>query len=314
MASKDSLFETLCLGAEQEDIMIRNQTQQLFSYLLSMILECKLPMREELEILLVKIVMKPALLLTQTMELNLQKEGGLKKSGGSTSSAQGSMDTPSSSGGARAAKNPSISGGSTPSASAVTGAADDSDIENDDFIQVQYERTLQEDLLLEMSMNYLLETLMFLKPDQLAQLFLMYDCQPFSENFVSKSIQILLKYASQRPELFMRVFECLLHLLEGVEPMKPTQALGMQMIYMMLEQKAQTRRFAKDLNAKYKNFLNKLDDLYSYMEVQTPAEVASKMLAYSRDVQISKVIEVIGGKDERGKVRFGSLINKFRGS
>lgn len=26
MASKDSLFETLCLGAEQEDIMIRNQT------------------------------------------------------------------------------------------------------------------------------------------------------------------------------------------------------------------------------------------------------------------------------------------------
>ena len=36
---------------------------------------------------------------------------------------------------------------------------------------------------------------------------------------------------------------------------------------MMLEQKAQTRRFAKDLNAKYKNFLNKLDDLYSYMEV-----------------------------------------------
>ena len=84
MASKDSLFETLCLGAEQEDIMIRNQTQQLFSYLLSMILECKLPMREELEILLVKIVMKPALLLTQTMELNLQKEGGLKKSGGSS--------------------------------------------------------------------------------------------------------------------------------------------------------------------------------------------------------------------------------------
>lgn len=35
----------------------------------------------------------------------------------------------------------------------------DSDPENDDFIQVQYERTLQEDLLVEMSMNFVLETL-----------------------------------------------------------------------------------------------------------------------------------------------------------
>lgn len=74
------------------------------------------------------------------------------------------------------------------------------------------------------------------------------------------------------------------------------------MVYLMLEQKAQTRRFAKDLNAKYKTFLTKLDDMYSYMETKTPAEVASKILAYSREVEISKVIEVIGGKEERNKV------------
>lgn len=46
-----------------------------------------------------------------------------------------------------------------------------------------------------------------------------------------------------------------------------------------------------------------MDDLYSYMDKETPADVASKMLAYSREVKISNVIEVIGGKDDRAKVR-----------
>jgi len=56
------------------------------------------------------------------------------------------------------------------------------------------------------------------------------------------------------------------------------------------------------LNAKFKTFLAKVDDLYSYMDEGTPAEVASKILIYSRDVEINKVIEVIGGKDDRAKV------------
>jgi hypothetical protein len=43
--------------------------------------------------------------------------------------------------------------------------------------------------------------------------------------------------------------------------------------------------------------------MYSYADPNTPAEVAAKILAYSRDVQISKVIEVIGGKDDRAKVK-----------
>lgn len=53
---------------------------------------------------------------------------------------------------------------------------------------------------------------------------------------------------------------------------------------------------------KFKTFLQKLDDMYSYMDPETPAEVASKILTYSREVQIPKVIEVIGGKDDRAKV------------
>lgn len=43
--------------------------------------------------------------------------------------------------------------------------------------------------------------------------------------------------------------------------------------------------------------------MYSYAEPSTPADVAAKILAYSREVQIAKVIEVIGGKDDRAKVR-----------
>jgi hypothetical protein len=52
------------------------------------------------------------------------------------------------------------------------------------------------------------------------------------------------------------------------------------------------------------------------METKTPAEVASKILAYSREVEISKVIEVIGGKEERNKVkihRFQVFLENYGG-
>ena len=87
--------------------------------MLGLILDSKLHLREELEILFAKIVLKPALQLSSTKKR---------------------VETP---------KN-------------VAPIEVDSDPENDDFIQVQFERTFQEELLLEMSMNYVLETLMSL--------------------------------------------------------------------------------------------------------------------------------------------------------
>jgi hypothetical protein len=48
--------------------------------------------------------------------------------------------------------------------------------------------------------------------------------------------------------------------------------------------------------------LKKIDDMYSYVDPSTPGEVASKILVYSRDVQIDKIAEVIGGKDDKAKV------------
>ena len=44
-------------------------------------------------------------------------------------------------------------------------------------------------------MNLLVETLIGLQPDHLAQLFLVYDCQPLSENLIRRSLQLLLKHS-----------------------------------------------------------------------------------------------------------------------
>jgi hypothetical protein len=47
--------------------------------------------------------------------------------------------------------------------------------------------------------------------------------------------------------------------------------------------------------------------MYKYIDDTTPAQVTSKILLYSRDMQIDKIAEIIGGKDDRGKVSFVSL-------
>lgn len=42
--------------------------------------------------------------------------------------------------------------------------------------------------------------------------------------------------------------------------------------------------------------------MYSYLEGNATSEVASKILVYSRDLQIDKIAEIIGGKEEKYKV------------
>jgi hypothetical protein len=64
---KKELFEIVCRSAEQEDITIRAQAQQLLSFMLIFILDRELPLREELEILLVKVVLKPAVSLMKRL-------------------------------------------------------------------------------------------------------------------------------------------------------------------------------------------------------------------------------------------------------
>ena len=68
---KNDLFEVICTGAECEDILVRNQTQILFTYVLQQILSENIPLREELEILIVKVALKPTVTLAQQFHKRL---------------------------------------------------------------------------------------------------------------------------------------------------------------------------------------------------------------------------------------------------
>ena len=42
--------------------------------------------------------------------------------------------------------------------------------------------------------------------------------------------------------------------------------------------------------------------MYKYIDENTPFEVASKILVHSRMIEIDKIAEVIGKKDDKSKV------------
>jgi hypothetical protein len=46
---------------------------------------------------------------------------------------------------------------------------------------------------LDLSLNFLVEILLSLTPDQIAQFYLVYDCQPFAENLIGRSFALLIK-------------------------------------------------------------------------------------------------------------------------
>ena len=48
---------------------------------------------------------------------------------------------------------------------------------------------------LDACLNTLIDTLLCLQPDHLAQLFLVYDCQPLSENLIRRSLHLILKHS-----------------------------------------------------------------------------------------------------------------------
>lgn len=58
------------------------------------------------------------------------------------------------------------------------------------------------DLSFEMGLNFIYETLLSIKPEDLGLLFLVYDCQHFSESLITKSINLLLKYTKSNTPKF----------------------------------------------------------------------------------------------------------------
>ena len=53
---------------------------------------------------------------------------------------------------------------------------------------------LQEDCQFSMSLSFLQDVLLSLRPEDLGLLFLIYDCQHFSESIITKSLNLLQRY------------------------------------------------------------------------------------------------------------------------
>lgn len=53
---------------------------------------------------------------------------------------------------------------------------------------------LQEDCQFNMSLSFLQDTLLSLRPEDFGLLFLLYDCQHFSESIITKSLNLLQRY------------------------------------------------------------------------------------------------------------------------
>jgi hypothetical protein len=46
-----------------------------------------------------------------------------------------------------------------------------------------------------MALNFVFEVLLSIKPEDLGTMFLVYDCQHFSESLITKSLNLLIKYS-----------------------------------------------------------------------------------------------------------------------
>ena len=70
------------------------------------------------------------------------------------------------------------------------------------------------------------------------------------------------------------------------------------------------KALARECNRKPKAFLNQCKDLYGNIDKSTPWDIASKILLYSRLINVEHVTEVIGGKEERNKEIFDLFLDK----
>ena len=65
-----------------------------------------------------------------------------------------------------------------------------------------------DDFELDIQLNFLSEILLTLKPEYIAQFFLIYDCQPFSENIIRRSLQLLIKHSQMQGQADADLSRC----------------------------------------------------------------------------------------------------------
>jgi hypothetical protein len=72
---------------------------------------------------------------------------------------------------------------------------------------------------LDIQINFLSETLLSLKPEYVAQFFMIYDCQPFAENIIRRSLSLLIKHTEiqgQATNDLKRCFGSISHILKSL--------------------------------------------------------------------------------------------------
>ena len=106
----------------------------------------------------------------------------------------------------------------------------------------------QSDHLFNASLTFLLEVVLSISPEDLGLLFLIYDCQHFSESIVTKSLNLLLRY-TKSDQRVNQLFQMLSHHLSSLAPNKDLDPqivhVTHQRIKYMLDQKAEKKVLAR---------------------------------------------------------------------
>ena len=155
-----------------------------------------------------------------------------------------------------------------------------------------------------------------IKPEDLGMLFLVYDCQHFSESIITKSLNLIVKYSKDDQSKLCLIYSNLFASLSKLDQKHLNKMdthsvhVSQQRLKYMLENKASQKTLARQCNIKPKLFLNKCQDIYKYIDENAPWDIASKILLYSRELVVENVTEIVGGKEERNKVIFDYFLEK----
>lgn len=92
-------------------------------------------------------------------------------------------------------------------------------VERPDFKLDQSEK-----LQLNMHLNFITETLLGLSAEELGYFFLVYDCQPFSENLIQRSLCLLFKYNQSNLNRSLTLLSNLSQKLQSFNPQNTDEA------------------------------------------------------------------------------------------
>lgn len=165
LEEREVIFNVLCRAGESQDIVVRNLAQLLFSHLLSTVLHLRVPYREQIEVLYVKLILKPL------EQLEIRMNASQPQVPATAASPSPNKDKMQMGGLADSGEVSFLSD------TEDNQAPDDPALATLDQPQANvYEHPLQFKFEQEVCLNALVDTLLSLQPDHLAQFFLVYDC------------------------------------------------------------------------------------------------------------------------------------------